>query len=209
MNNKLDSVLDSISKVKIIRLLTSRTKDFMASGREIARLVKLSPPTAHSALKELLDERIVERHIIGKQHIYKLNYAHRTVKEILSPAFGKERLLKDDIAYYLVAALKKHKLLSPVESLILCGSIARGVTHGESDCDVAVIVRDEKSRGKIEQYFLDSIAPRFLSYFGIHLDPYVKAAAEFTRRLRRRLPPVSTLMKSYLVIYGKDPLDYR
>jgi len=209
MNNKLDSVLDSKSKVKIIRLFTSRTKDFMASGREVARFVKLSPPTAHSALKKLLDEHIVERHIIGNQHIYKLNYAHRTVKEILSPAFGKERMLKDDIAHYLVAALKRHKLLSPIESLILYGSIARGITRSESDCDIAVIVRNEKSRGKIEQCFLDAISPQFFSYFGIHLDPYIKTSTEFTQRLESRLPPASTLIKSYLVIYGKDPLEYR
>jgi len=209
MNNKLDSVLDSKSKVKIIRLFTSRTKDFMASGREVARFVKLSPPTAHSALKKLLDEHIVERHIIGNQHIYKLNYAHRTVKEYLSPAFGKERMLKDDIAHYLVAALKRHKLLSPIESLILYGSIARGITRSESDCDIAVIVRNEKSRGKIEQCFLDAISPQFFSYFGIHLDPYIKTSTEFTQRLESRLPPASTLIKSYLVIYGKDPLEYR
>lgn len=209
MNNKLDTILDSKSKVKIIRLFTSRTKDFRASGREIARLVNLSPPTAHSALKDLLDERIVERHIIGNQHIYKLSHTHRMVREILSPAFSKERSLKEDIARYLIANLKKHKFLSRIKSLILYGSIASGRTHGESDCDIAVIVRDEKSRWKIEQYFLDSIAPRFLSYFGTHLDPYVKTAAEFTLRLKRRLSPVSTLMKSYLVIYGKDPLDYR
>jgi len=209
MNNKLDSILDSKSKVKIIRLFTSRTKDFMASGREVARFVKLSPPTAHRALKELLDEHIVERHIIGNQHIYKLNYIHRTVKEILSPAFGKERMLKDDIARYLVTALKRHKLLTPIESLILYGSSARDITRSESDCDIAVIVRNEKSRDKIEQCFLDEISPRFFSYFGIHLDPYIKTSAEFTLRLERRLPPVSTLMKSYLVVHGKDPGWYR
>ena len=42
--------------------------------------------------------------------------------------------------------------------------------------------------------------------FGVHLDPYVKTEAEFRRRLRRREPPVSTLMKGYLLLFGKDPI---
>jgi predicted nucleotidyltransferase len=205
MNDKLDGILDSRSKVRILRHFTSRTEDYMASGREVARCVGLSAPAAHSALKELLDERIVERQVIGRQHIYRLNHAHRTVREILAPAFGKERALRDDMARYLVSALRERRLLSFVESLMLYGSIARGTTRDGSDCDIAVIVRGERSKGRIERCFQDEICPRFLGYFGMHLDPYIKTSAEFVRRMKRRLPPVSTLMRSYLVVHGRDP----
>ncbi|MDD5556873.1 MAG: hypothetical protein PHN82_06445 [bacterium] len=205
MNDKLDSVLDSRAKVKILRHFTSRTKDYMASGREVARRARLSAPAAHSALKELLDERIVERQIIGRQHIYRLNHGHRTVRDILAPAFGKERALRDDMARYLVTELRKHKLLSAVESLMLYGSIVNGATRAGSDCDVAVIVGDARTRARIERCFADEICPKFLGYFGVHLDPYIKTSAEFVRRMQRRLPPVETLMRSYLVVHGMDP----
>jgi predicted nucleotidyltransferase len=205
MNNRLDGILDSRAKVRILRHFTSRTEDYLASGREIARRVGLSAPAAHSALKELLDERIVERQIIGRQHIYRLNHAHRTVRDILAPAFGKERALRDDMARYLVTELREHKLLSGVESLMLYGSIVRGATRAGSDCDVAVIVGDERLKARIERCFVDEIGPKFLGYFGVHLDPYIKTSVEFARRMQRRLPPVATLMRSYLVVHGRDP----
>ena len=127
------------------------------------------------------------------------------MREILAPAFGKERMLRDDIARYLVSALREHRLLSSVESLMLYGSTTRGMARDGSDCDVAVIVRDEQSRGRIERCFINEICPRFLGYFGMHLDPYIKTSAEFARRMKRCLPPVSTLMRSYLVVHGRDP----
>lgn len=205
MNEKLDSILNSRAKVKILRHFTSRTQNYLASGREIARRTGLSAPAAHSALKELLDERIVDRQIIGRQHIYRLNQTHHTVREILAPAFGKERMLRDDMAGFMIAALKEHNLLSSVESLLLYGSAAHGATHRVSDCDIAVIVRDERSRDRVERCFMDEICPRFLGYFGVHLDPYIKTSAEFTQRMKKRLPPVETLMRSYIVVHGKDP----
>lgn len=205
MNEKLDSVLNSRAKVKILRHFTSRTEDYLASGREIARRTGLSAPAAHNALKELLDERIVDRQIIGRQHIYRLNQTHHTVREILAPAFGKERALRDDMARFLVAALKERNLFSPIESLLLYGSVVHGATRTGSDCDVAVIVGDEQSRDRVERCFMDEICPRFLGYFGVHLDPYIKTSAEFTQRMKKRLPPVETLMRSYIVAHGKDP----
>jgi hypothetical protein len=152
-----------------------------------------------------LDERIVDRQIIGRQHIYRLNQAHRTVREIIAPAFGKERALRDDIIHFLVKALREHKLLSSIESLLLYGSTVHGATRSGGDCDIAAIVRDEQLRDRVERCFTDEICPRFLSYFGIHLDPYIKTSAEFTQRMKKRLPPVETLMRSYIVVHGKDP----
>ena len=54
---------------------------------------------------------------------------------------------------------------------------------------------------------MGDISDEFNEYFGAHLDVYVKTADEFRMKLRKHLPPVSTLMKSYSVIFGKDPLE--
>ena len=51
LDKGLDNILNTGSKVKIIRLFVSRRKDFMASGRQIARLVNITAPAAHAALK--------------------------------------------------------------------------------------------------------------------------------------------------------------
>jgi predicted nucleotidyltransferase len=204
MEMKLDDILDTKSKVKIIRLFTSRREDFMASGREIAKLVSLTPPAAHAALKELHNQDILKRDIIGKQHIYRMNYTSRLVKDILYPAFKKERSIKDDIANFLLKKIKTYKVRGII-SIILYGSNAKGETHERSDCDIAIITKDVKSKKTIEEIFIEKISAEFYEFFGISLDTYIKTEKEFISRLKRKLPPVSTLIKAHAVIYGKDP----
>lgn len=208
IEKRLDNILNTKSKVKIIRLFTSRREDFMASGREIAKLVSLTPPAVHATLKELYDQEILKRDIIGKQHIYRMNYRSRLVKDILKPAFKKEHSIKDDISTFLRDKIKNYRL-SGIISLILYGSITKGETHERSDCDIAIIVKNAKSKKLIEDTFIEKISSEFYEYFGISLDAYIKTEKEFKGRLKRKLSPVSTLMKSYTVIYGKDPINFK
>lgn len=209
IEKRLDDILDTKSKVKIIRLFVSRTEGFMASGREVAKLVGLSPPAAHTALKELYNQNILNREIIGRQHIYKINHTNRIVKDILQPAFQKELSTKDDISSFLKKRIESYKIQHLITSLILYGSLASGETHGESDCDIAVVVKSYPAKKQIESLFVDKISGEFSEYFGIHLHPYIKTYKEFIIRLEKRLSPVSKLMESYTVVYGKDPMDYK
>lgn len=205
----LDNILDTKSKVRIIRLFVSKTEDFMASGREIAKLVGITPPTAHAALKELYNQDILKLEIIGKQHIYRMNYSNRVVKDMLQPMFKKERSIKDDVVTFLRSKISENKIQKLISSLILYGSLQRGETHGKSDCDIAVIVKGGDAKKRIESLFIDTISSEFSKYFGIHLDSYVKTIDEFKEKLKKNDTPVSTLMKSYTVVFGKDPIDYK
>lgn len=209
IEKRLDDILNTKSKVKILRLFISRRDDFMASGSDVARLIKITPPATHSSLKELYDNDILRREIVGKQHIYKLNSSNRIVKDILKPAFRKECSIKEDIKDFIIEKIKAHKATNFIVSLILYGSIARDETHRSSDCDIAVVVQNAKAKEKAEDLFIEKISAEFSGYFGISLDTYIKTYSEFIGRLKKHLPPVSTLMKSYEVIYGKDPINYR
>ena len=209
IEKRLDDILDTKSKVKIIRLFVSRTENFMASGREIAKLIGLTPPAAHTALKELYNQDILKREIIGRQHIYKINHLNRMVKDILQPAFQKELSTKEDISDYLRKKIKSYKIQHLIASLILYGSIARGQTHGESDCDIAVVVKNASSKKEIESVFMNKISSEFSDYFSIHLHPYIKTYNEFMRRFKKRLSPLPKLMESYTIVYGKDPVEYK
>ncbi len=207
LETPLDSILDAGSKVRILRLFSLRTDDFLASGREIARATALSPPAAHSALKELLDRSLLVREIIGRQHVYRLNPAHRVVREMLRPLFLKERGLKQDVRVFLLRELGASGLMGSVMSLILYGSLASGKTHEASDCDVAVVALDASSKFALDRFFTQILAARFHAEFGFHLDPYIKTAPEFRRKLGKNEPPVSTLMANYETLHGKDPMD--
>jgi len=180
----------------------------MASGREIARLTSLSPPATHAALKSLLDGKIMKREIVGKHHIYKLDSGNRIVRTMIRPLFLKEKCLKDDIKRFLLGSVDSPEARDGLVSMILYGSLSSGLTHEASDCDIAVVARDSGTRDLLEKAFRETIADSFHSEFGVHLDPYFKTVEEFSGMMRDGLPPVSTLLSGYEVVFGKDPLEY-
>jgi len=93
-NKSLDSILNTGSKLKVIRLFISRKNEFKTSGRQIAKLVNITAPTAHAALKELQNQGLLKREIVGKQHIYRLDENSAIVKQILKPMFQNESSFK-------------------------------------------------------------------------------------------------------------------
>lgn len=207
IEKSLDTIVNSKSKIAIIRLFVTKTPDFKATGREIAKLVHFSPPAAHAALKELFNQGVLKRENIGKQHIYSLDTENRIVRKILKPMFKEEVSFKDELKDFLIRQSQKAGIKKKIVSLLLYGSMQRGETHEKSDIDIAVIVKDKKDKKEVEDRFLNDISVDCHNYFKAHLDAYIKTKEEFRARLKRNLPPVLTLMKSYSVIYGKEPLE--
>ena len=97
IEKSLDNILSSKLKIAIIRLFVSKTIEFKATGREIAKLTHVSPPAAHATLKELYNQGILKLDSIGKQHIYSLDNNNRIVQKILKPMFKEEISLKDEL----------------------------------------------------------------------------------------------------------------
>lgn len=207
IEKSLDNMLSSKSKIAIIRLFVSKTYDFKATGREIAKLIHFSAPAAHSALKELYSQGILKLDNIGKQHIYSLDNDSRITRKILKPMFKEELSLKDELKDFLLKKISELGINKKILSLILYGSLQRGATREESDVDIAVIIKNRNDKKEIEDKFINVISTEFYNYFKAHLDAYIKTQEEFRARLKKNLPPVSTLMKSYSVFYGKEPLE--
>ena len=207
IDKALGRALSTNSKISIVRLFTTRRHDFIASGREIARLTGVTPPAAHTSLKELYNEDILKRDIVGKQHIYRLNTKSRIVKTILVPAFLNEQSVMSDISDFIKKKLKDKKISADIVSVILYGSTQTGRGIKKGDVDIAVIVKDAKCVKRIKSAFDKDIAEAFYEYFSTHLDVYLKTEKRFKELVKNNAPPVSTLMKSYSVIYGKDPCD--
>lgn len=210
LDKALDSILNTGSKVKILRLFISRREDFMATGRQIARLIKITAPAVHAALKKLRDQDILKQNIIGRQHIYSLNINSRIVKNILIPAFKKEHSFKRDVSDFIRKKIVEKKIKDKIVSVLLYGSLQTNATDEKSDVDIAIITKNKTAKDSIEEKFtIEEIAGQFYDYFGVHLDIYLKTKNDFIERFKKNKPPVSTLMKSYSAIYGKDPIDLR
>jgi len=203
---QIEEIIDSPSKLAILRVFTAH-RGLKATGRRIAKLIGYSAPSTHASLKDLHDRNILRLDIISRQHIYALNEEDRIVQKIIRPLFAAEGNIKDEIRNFLLQEFRRTKIKAKITSLVLYGSLQTETARKESDVDVAVVVARAADLRLVEEMFLSEIIPRFKACFGVQLDPYVKSAAEFRDRLKKNKPPVSTLMKSYYVLYGKEPLE--
>ena len=209
MKDDLNSILNSEIKIRIIRLLASRGEGYQATGREVARLVRTTAPTAHAALKDLYTYHILNYVISGRNHLYSLNRETRVVKEILLPMLQKENDFKKDVFEFILRFLKESKSMNNIISIIFYGSQQKEKSNESSDIDIAVIVRENSDIKILEDLFIENVTSSFYDYFGVSLDAYIKTHKDFIDRLHKDLPPVSTMMKSYSVIYGEDPLNWK
>ena len=203
---QINEIIDTSSKLAILRAFVSR-KGLKATGREIAKLAGFSVPSTHESLKDLYARNILIREIIGCQHIYSLNEEDRIVKKVLRPMFEVEGNYKEEIRDLLLEEIKEAGLKQVIVSMILYGSVQKGKARKGSDVDVAVVVSKATDVEQVFEVFNSNIEDRFKSFFGVHLDFYVKSAMEFRKLLQKNQPPISTLMKSYSVLYGKEPLE--
>jgi predicted nucleotidyltransferase len=121
--------------------------------------------------------------------------------------FAAESNIKNEIRDFLLKELKRTKIKAKIASLILYGSMQTETSKKGSDIDIVVVVSRVADLNSVENAFLSEIAPRFKVYFGVQIDSYIKSAAEFKERIKKNQPPVSTLMQSYSVLYGKEPLE--
>ncbi len=203
---RIDEIVDSPSKVGILRVLASG-KGFKATGSEIARQAGFSVPATHESLKELHAHNVLTLEIMGKQHIYALNEEDRIVQKMIRPMFQVEAGYKGEIRSFIKEQMLCAGILKGITSVILYGSSQNGKAVLGSDVDIAVIVTKAGDVQRVSDAFISVIGMRFKSYFGVQLDTYIKSAAEFKERLKNNQPPVKNLMKSYAVLYGKEPLE--
>lgn len=203
---QISEIINTPSKLAILRVFVSR-EGLKATGSEIAKLAGFSVPSTHESLKDLHARNILNREIIGRQHIYSLNEEDRIVQKVLRPMFEVENNYKKEIRDLLLEEIQKAGLKKSIVSMILYGSIQKGTARKGSDVDVAVVVSKSTDVDRVFEAFNSNIEDRFKTYFGVHLDFYVKSATEFRKLVKKNQPPVSTLMKSYSVLYGKEPLE--
>ena len=202
----IDDIINSPCKTAILRVMTSR-QGFKATGRQIAMLAGFSAPSTHEALKNLHARNVLGLEVIGRQHIYSLNEEDRLVQKVIRPMFKAVSGLKDEMGDFIVKEMKRNGIQKSVIAVYLYGSVQKGGAVLGSDVDIAVVVAKASDVERVLEAFLSTIDPRFESYFGAPLDAYVKSSDEFRDRLKKNQPPVSTLIKSYSVLYGKEPLE--
>ncbi len=140
-HNVLDEVLGNKTKVKLLRgFFTYPEKEFTES--ELQRIAGIPQASAHRNVKSLLENGLLDRKRIGKANLYSLNKEH-ILYPLLSSDFEEERNILVELKKVIAGAVKN---LSEVELAVLFGSIAKGIERADSDVDVFIVCKGDKSQ---------------------------------------------------------------
>jgi len=198
-HNVLDQVFSTWSHIAVLRVLQDAAKGL--TGREIARLAKMSHRSCLKALTTLEGLSIVNRHRGGRDHTFALNREHLLVQEGIIPLLKLEQRFLDS----LVQLLKK-KVGSIVVSQILFGSVARKEEDALSDFDICFVVKRKAEKERVDA-LLDGLSPIVKSKFGARLSPLTLSISEFATRATRDKPPVCNIVRDGVVLSGKSLRD--
>lgn len=197
LDRPLDNILGQYSKVKILRFLVKSQAQL--NGREIAKNVGLSHVKAHTALKDLSKQSVVNMRSVGSSLVYWLNEENLLVKEIIRPAFEKERDVFGHIARIILGKIKPPRPLS----IILFGSFANDNASADSDIDILVVHSLNKNKLLIMKE-LSEAEKKITSLFGNHLASVPLRIDEFKKKLKKRDSFINEIIRTGKVIYGRS-----
>jgi predicted nucleotidyltransferase len=197
LDRPLDNIFGQYSKVKILRFLVKSQAQL--NGREIAKNVGLSHVKAHTALKDLTKQGVVNMRSVGSSLVYWLNEEHVLVKEIIRPAFEKEEGIFGQIVQMIIREIKPPRPLS----IILFGSFVRGGATADSDIDIAIVYPHSKNKLLIAKE-LSEVEKKITSLFGNHLASVPLLINEFQNKLKKNNAFINEIIRTGKVIYGKN-----
>jgi len=199
VNNPLDNILNSEIKVRALRIFCRTGGD--VNGRQMARMIGVTPKTAHEILQDLLKEGVLAMHPVGRTYLFSLNEGRVVVKDVLKPLFAAEDVLIESLLNSISRAIKKSSLKEDVLSVALFGSVQTKTERAGSDVDLMVIVKTATIKKKVEDLF--SEIDRQLSFsWGNLISPYVNSLSEFKSKSKKKVPVIKNILKSYRLIYG-------
>ncbi len=124
-------MIEKYALVKVIKSIIRLRNEF--SIRETAKKTGVSSSTAKEAMDFLLMQNILQKRIIGKNHLFKVNdsFLARQIKRLFSLAELNSAKIVEEI-------LKKD---SSILNVVIYGSVASGTDYKDSDIDILVISR--------------------------------------------------------------------
>ncbi len=195
----LDKILNNEVKIRALRILCQNTGEM--SGRQIAKMVGVTPKTAHEILQGLLREGVLVMRPVGKTHLFRLNEERSIAQEVLKPLFLSEKTLSERLFDIMRAAIKKSALQDNILSVALFGSIHAKTERPASDIDLLVVVKTFEFKKKAEELF-SNIDQQLSSQWGNLISPYINSLNEFKNNSKKKTGVVPDILKSYQLIYG-------
>lgn len=137
----LNDILGNKTKVKLLRaFFTYPEKEFTES--ELQRIAGIPQASVHRNVKSLLENGLLDRKRIGKANLYLLNKEH-ILYPLLNSGFEGEKNILMELKKMIAGIVR-----SPpeVEMAILFGSIIKGMERADSDIDIFIVCKGDKSQ---------------------------------------------------------------
>lgn len=140
-HNVLNDILGNKTKVNLLRaFFTYPEKEFTES--ELQRIAGIPQASVHRNVKSLLETGLLDRKRIGKANLYLLNKEH-ILYPPLNSGFESEKNILMELKKMMAGIVR-----SPpeVEMVILFGSIIKGMERADSDIDIFIVCKGDKSQ---------------------------------------------------------------
>jgi len=169
-HNVLDEIIGNRTKVKLLRAFFNYPeKDFTES--ELQRIAGIPQASVHRNVKSLLMNGTLDRKRIGKANLYSLNKEH-ILYTILQNIFEDEKNLLSELKKSLKGSIES---LSRIELAVLFGSIVKGTERADSDIDIFIVSKADRSQVEEEMKNLIHVIG---NKFGNPISPMIKNNTE-------------------------------
>jgi predicted nucleotidyltransferase len=176
-HSSLNRLLGSAINLKILRFIFAQKAQL--TERQLAKFLGVSHMKINRLMRELEAIHCVNSMIIGKANIWRVNkssYAYLTLSRILN-SLAEENAPLADLKRNILSALPRPGL----EKVILFGSVSRGTERLDSDIDLFVLVKDQKTKYNMDKK-LDELVITCLDRYGNLLMPYLLTKNELKER---------------------------
>jgi predicted nucleotidyltransferase len=166
VHDPLDGIFRGKASLRLLRIFC-RFPGTSFTGRELARLSRLSPSHVQVALEALEWEGLAQKQRAGRSLLWSArprNALFAAVRRL----FEEEGQLPER----LVRQLRNGLAHAPIIRATLFGSVARGEEARQSDVDLLLEVRSEPDRSRLEPRLL-ALGDSVRDLFGLTLSPTI------------------------------------
>ncbi len=162
----LDEILGNRTKVNLLRaFFTYPEKEFTES--ELQRIAGIPQASVHRNVKSLLSNGTLDRKRIGKANLYSLNREH-ILYALLQYVFENEKNLLSELNKSLKGSIES---LPGIELAVLFGSVVKGTERADSDIDIFIVSKADKSQVEAE---MKNLIQNIGNKFGNPVSPMIK-----------------------------------
>ena len=200
MNKPLNKILNSESKVKILRLFCSAGGE--TSGRQIAKLLKASSTAVQAALRDLYNEGVLERKAFGRAYAYSFNSRNEVVAKVLKPMFEAEACHQKDFWDNMNQRIESSPVKIELLSVVLFGSVFKGQERPTSDIDLLVVIKNDQAKPAVEDLFFEMNRDT-IQRVGLSIDAHIYSIDEFHKKVTEGLAFIKAAIRSNKVVWGE------